>query len=234
MFKKLLTLASLTLSILITGCAVAPQTPVALSPVALNKETRVGVAMATMPETVMQYPGASCLLCYAAAAAANNSLSEVSKYALRTDDLTKMKTEIEAILQQKNVQVVPIAEPLATSNLKKPGEGNDGFAAYDFSPLKEKYNIDKLVVLQFSQVGMVRNYRGYFPVSPPMASITGEVYLVDIASRAYDWYVPLQFTSFAKNNQWDQAPHFPNLVNAYYQVVELSRDAVLNPLAGKE
>ena len=80
--KKILTLGLIVLCV--SGCAVTPQQAISLKPATLEQsEIKVGIATTTVPEISMLYPGASCLLCYLAAAATNSDLSGHAK-TLRT------------------------------------------------------------------------------------------------------------------------------------------------------
>jgi hypothetical protein len=47
-------------------------------------------------------------------------------------------------------------------------------------------------------------------------------------AAASELYVPLQLEK-AADGAWNEAPKFPGLTNAYYQVLELGKDAVTSP-----
>jgi hypothetical protein len=54
--------------------------------------------------------------------------------------------------------------------------------------------------------------------------------MVNLSNNEYELYVPLLVQKSA-DGAWDEAPKFPGLTNAYYQVLELSKDAILSPFA---
>ncbi len=74
--------------------------------------------MAQLPEVDTWLPGASCLLCYAAAAAANNKLSAHLQQ-LNADDLTVVANEVEAIFKAKGTKTLFINEVINLDDLKK-------------------------------------------------------------------------------------------------------------------
>ena len=52
--------------------------------------------------------------------------------------------------------------------------------------------------------------------------------MVNLKTNAYEWYSPIDINKAAA--MWDQPPKFPDLTNAYFQAIELGKDAVLKPL----
>src|ERR1700737_1054184 len=75
---------------LLGACSTTPQSPVSLASDALRHGTRVGVAMTKGPKIDTQFPGAGCLLCLAAASAANSSLTSYT-HTLNPEELPKLK-----------------------------------------------------------------------------------------------------------------------------------------------
>jgi hypothetical protein len=215
--------------VLLVGCAAAPQQAVPLAPEVVGAGTaRIGVAMAPMPKVNTAFPGAGCLLCMAAAEVANQSLTAHTQ-TLPADDLLKLKPDAVKALTTRGAQVTTIAEALDVNKLPSAKNKGPNIARKDFTALHDKYKVDKLVVIELTSVGVVRPYSSYFPTSDPKASVGGAAYLVNLSNNTYEWYVPLDVQRAADGN-WDEAPAFPGLTNAYYQAVEAARDEVLKPL----
>lgn len=211
------------------GCAGTPQAPLPLNHEALKQGGRVGVAMTKMPKIDTSFPGAGCLLCMAAAAAANSSLTSYT-HTLSAEDLPKIKETVADLVRKKavNVDVTVVAEDLDVKQLKKfAGKGAD-VAKLNFGPLQDKYKVDKLIVIDITELGFVRNYSAYFSTGDPHAELHGTVTMVNLSSNAYELYVPLSLQK-AADGAWDEAPKFPGLTNAYYQVLELGKDAIKSP-----
>src|SRR5437773_8351923 len=88
------------LAVSLGGCATPPQqAPIPLADTAIApKSGRVGVAMTPLPKIDTEFPGAWCLLCYAAASAANSSLTNHAK-TLAYEDLPKLKDEVANLVR---------------------------------------------------------------------------------------------------------------------------------------
>lgn len=61
-----------------------------------------------------------------------------------------------------------------------------------------------------------------------MAVVSGEGYLVNLNSNVLEWYLPINISKGADGN-WDEAPKFPGLTNAYFQAIELGKEAIKKP-----
>lgn len=219
---------SVAMAIALGGCAVAPQSPVPLSPSATDPGNgRVGIAMTALPKSEVLILGADCLLCYVFASGANSALDSHAK-TLPQEDLPKLKEEVAGLLRKKGANVVVIPEFLDMNALPNSrGEGAN-LARKDFSTLQKKYNVDKLLVINIVSVGFLRTYSAYVPTSDPKGSMRGAGFMVNLKSNTYEWYLPLDIARSADRN-WDEPPKFPGLTNAYFQVLEVGKDSLLKP-----
>ena len=86
------------------------------------------------------------------------------------------------------------------------------------------------VVINVQQIGFVRNYAAYIPTSDAKATVSAFAFMVDMKTNAYEWFDRLTVTRSA-DGAWDEGPTFPGLTNAYYQVVEQTKDRVKAPFA---
>lgn len=225
----LIKVAMAGLAIFLTGCAVQPQLPVALDQQTLGARAgRVGVAMTTLPKADIFLPGADCLLCYAVASASNATLGRYAA-TLPNDDITLLKNQITQRLRAKGTDAIVIEEDLNLESLpSRTGESVNG-TKKDFSPLRQKYNVDKLFVVAISRVGVERSYSGYISNGDPKGVFRGEGYLVNLKNNTYEWYEPINILR-AADSSWDEPPKFPGLTNAYFQAMEAAKDLVLKPL----
>jgi hypothetical protein len=216
-------------AVLLSGCATR-QTPVALNQDALGATAgRVGVVMTTLPKVDTYFPGASCLLCLAAASIANSSLTTHAK-TLSYEDLPKLKERVAEALRRKGADVVLIAGDLDVSALPSYTNPGPNVAPKDFSSLQKQYGIKRLLVIEVQTLGFWRTYSAYFPTSDPKAIFAGRGYIVNLGSNAYDWYLPVNVLRSAEG-AWDEPPSFPGLTNAYFQALELGKDSYVNPFA---
>ena len=207
-----------------------PQQPVEFSMSSYTSsqtKVRVGVAMTALPKHTTQVPGAGCLLCLAAAAGANSDLSNHSR-TLSNENLPKLKEDIAELLRRNGIDAVVIPDEIKVSDLPKHKTKGTNIAVKNFSSLGQKYGVDKLLLIDITALGFIRNYSAYFPTSDPNAFFSGLGYIVDLSSNAYDWYQPVAITKSAEA-EWKEPPSFPGLTNAYFQALEMGRDELLQP-----
>ena len=227
-YKTGLALAAIAVGL--GGCVTPPQLPVNLAQDSLNAQTgRLGVAMASLPKVDTEFPGASCLLCLATASVANSSLTSHAN-TLPYEDLPKLKNEVANLIRKKKTDVIVIPEDLKISDLADYGTAGPNIARKDFSPLKQKYKIDKLLVIDITALGFIRTYSAYIPTSDPKSLLRGAGYIVNLTNNTYEWYLPVVISKSADKN-WDEPPKFPGLTNAYFQGLETGKDRLLEPFA---
>lgn len=221
------TVAFCLVALALTGCATAPQRSVAWVSDPVGTEGKVGVVMTALPEVGTTLPGASCLLCLAAASVANSKLSQHSK-GLPVEDLPQLKDKVAEGLRKKGTDVVVIDENLDVAKLPKAKKKGADLASKDFTSLRGKYGVDQLVVISINQLGFERAYAAYIPAGEPKAAVTGAGYKVNLTTNTYEWYQPVNVRISAEGN-WDEPPNYPGLDNAYFQALEAAKDALLQP-----
>lgn len=158
--KILLILAAATA---LAGCVSPPQTPVSLSTEILtNPESRIGIAMDTLPTANLQLPGASCLLCLAVASGANSELSAHAK-TLSTDEIIQLKADLVSTLKNQDREILVVDEPLLIDKLPKTKRLGADYSKRDFSSYAEQYQLGHMIVIDINWVGMTRPYASYIP-----------------------------------------------------------------------
>jgi len=211
----------------LTGCVSAPQAPVSLSGERMAPGTRIGIVMAPLPKVDTYQTGADCLLCLATVAVANSTLTAyVTK--LPAENIPQLKNDLGQLLEKKGMVVTLIDENVDISKLPKYNGKAVNTAPKSFSALAQKYNVDKLLVIEIDMLGTFRTYSGYVPTSEPKGVFRGKGYIVNVADNTYDWYEPLDILK-SSSESWDEPPQFPGLTNAYYQALETGRDSLLKP-----
>jgi len=217
-------------AVLVGGCATPQQQAIMLGQDTLGANAgRVGVAMTPLPKVDTRFPGADCLLCMAAANAANSSLTSHVQ-TLSPEDLPRLKEEIANSIRKKGVDATVIAEELRVDALPDASAKGPNIAAKDHSALKAKYNVDRLLVVEITSLGVMRPYSAYVPQGAPRGVVEGRGYIVNLANNSYEWYYRVSVFRAAEG-QWDEPPKFPGLTNAYFQVLELAKDDFLKPFA---
>lgn len=220
----------------LAGCAAPVQQPVDLAPgffsAAKAKTGRIGVVMAQLPQPNTQFPGAGCLLCIGVAELAHNKLTaEVKTFS--TEELKPLPGELAALLKQQGLDAVLINDPLVVADLPDLGASDPtNKARKNFGTFKTKHNVDRLLVIDLTSLGVWRSYSAYVPADLPRAVLNGNASLIDLSNHALEWYLPLVLSRAADGN-WDEPPKFPGLSNAYYQVLETGKDMVKKPFNAK-
>jgi hypothetical protein len=226
--KNPLVLILLAVSMLTVGCATVKQQSVSLSnDVITSTSGRIGVAMTELPKLNTHFPGADCLLCIAAASLANTSLTKHAS-TLSYEDIPTIKNELASRLKKTGSDVIVIEESLNLNGLSDYSTKGANIALKNFTPLKQKYNIDKLLVLDINALGYIRTYASYIPTSDPKALMRATGYMVNLSNNTYEWYLPVDVQKSA-DSVWDEPPKFPGLTNAYYQAIEIAKDQLLKP-----
>jgi hypothetical protein len=173
-------------AVFLAGCATPPQPPISLSKEAVGaKNARIGVAMVAVPKVDTHFPGAGCLLCMAFASASNSAITTQVR-TLTPEDLPKLKQDAAERLRKKGTEVVVIDEDLKLDAFPDVSKAEPGKARKDFSSLKTRYKLDRLLVLQIEMLGVIRNYSAYVPTSDPKGVVTGTAYIVNLQTGALE------------------------------------------------
>ncbi|GAP34658.1 hypothetical protein ABXN37_05790 [Piscinibacter sakaiensis] len=223
--SRLMSLAALLAAVLLSACASKPQQPVPLNDAAVRAaDARIGVIMAPLPKPDTYFPGADCLLCYATASAVNSKLTAQVR-TLGTEDLADLKRLLTEAVVRRGGQAVPLSGDVKPDDLASTRDEAPNRAPRDFRPLAATYPVDRLLVVEIRQVGFLRPYAAYVSTDAPRAVVRGSAYLVNLKTNLYEWFQPIDIAK--GSTTWDQPPGYPDLTNAYFQAVELAKDAAL-------
>jgi hypothetical protein len=223
---KMRSMLSVGVVMLVVGCAGPRQSFVELNKSAVNgKSGKVGVAMTPLPKPDTRFPGANCLLCLATASLMNSSLTTHTQK-LPLEGLPELKGKMAELIRQNGGEAMVIADELKLDALPDFASKGPNIALKDFSGLKQKYTIDKILVLEVPVVGVYRNFSAYIPTSPPRAELEIKGYLVNLSNNTYEWYQVFSESKGTDGN-WDEPPNFPGLTNAYFQMLETGKDRVV-------
>lgn len=214
------------------GCASVPQAPLPFTQQSAAAQAgRVGVVMTTLPKVDTQFPGAYCLLCLAAASLANSSLTSHAN-SLPYEDIPKLKQSVADLLKKRGTDVLVIEESLDLSTLDNSNDSALNAATKRFTPLQQKYKVDRLLVINIAALGFTRPYAAYIPTSDPKAYLEGSGYLVNLKNNLFEWFYPWN-VSRSTDKTWDEPPKFPGLTNAYFQVLEIAKDNLLKEFSSE-
>jgi hypothetical protein len=192
------------------------------------QQGRVGVLMTTLPKVDTEFPGAGCLLCLAVANGAHSALSKQVQ-GFSTAELKPLPADLVALLKKQGLDAVLIDEPVTLADLPDLGASDPvNKSRKSFAALKQKHQLARLLVVNFSALGVWRSYSAYVPTDVPKAILNGSASLIELNNHTLEWYLPLAL-SRAAEGAWDEPPTFPGLSNAYYQVLETGMDTIKQP-----
>jgi hypothetical protein len=216
----------------LAGCAGRREAlqPVAWSPDGMRADrSRIGVVMRSLPERETSFPGARCLMCRPLAAASNAALTAHVATLGGTEELAELRSEVVALLRKRGLDVVDITEPLTGEGAPPQARDEAAVALAELTPdivaLRDRHALSRLMVLEFDTLGVHRPYIHYAPASAPYAVVEGRAYVLDLATRKLHWNHRMHATLMAEG-EWEEAPDFPGLSNAYFQVIEKVKDRV--------
>jgi hypothetical protein len=229
MKRAVLLLAMVFFCLFMTGCAVTPQAPIGLAKdYWAQPERKVGVLIGDVPKPDVYLPGASCLLCVMFAEGANSALSKHVE-SLTSEDVPELNKKMVEALKAKGIDAILIEEKVNFEKLPKFSSKLPNAAKKDFSKFATKYNINQLVVIDITMLGMHRSYSAYVATSDPKAVFAGAAYVVDLPTNTYSAYKPIEIYR-SVSDTWDEPPSFPALTNAYYQALEMGKEAALTSI----
>lgn len=233
-FKYLLFV--LGFSIFFVGCSSSPKQTNLSIPKQFYKEggEKIGLEFNIPDIPKLHIYGASCLLCYAAASAANSSLSSYAKK-IDISEVGSFKDTITKQIEGNGKSVILVDEVSDISDLPKLKPKQLGVAEHDHRALKEKLKVDYLLVFQIDQIGFYRPYTNYIPTGNPVGYIAGLIYMVDLESNEYKMYEKIDYKIPAKG-EWKEPPNYPGLTNSVYEAIEQFKErsiSILTPNFGE-
>jgi uncharacterized membrane-anchored protein len=215
-----------------TGCATI-QPPVSMSKDFWHSNGKtVAVNYVPLDRPSFYMEGDVRLLDYAIISAATANLSSHLK-TLDSTDFDLVKDEVKLALEQQGFQVVVLEEPIDPEKLDSFSDPNSDdhiyFARKDYTPYQEKLNIDFLLNLRVSRMGVARMYHGFLPLADPRGifDVHGEV--IDLTSNKLLWYQDIS-ESVSSNGNWDEPPSFPGLTNSFYIALDQARQRTVKKL----
>ncbi len=199
------------------GCAHV-QKPITLDSNYLKPGKKVGVLVANLPEGSFMPAGQIGLLDYAIISGANGDLEEHLKQ-VKANDFIQTKNQFLNILKKRGIKAVEIKEIVDLDKLPSNGE-KEGFSVKNFSQIKNKYDINDLLVLRLVNFGVTRNYYGFVPTSGPNGFAAIEGQLIDLNSHQLKWYYRESLQN-AISEPWDEPGlKFPNVSEGVYKAIE--------------
>jgi len=198
-----------------------------------NDKTKViGVAIGDMPNPTTHKSGSQGLLDMAI----NNANAGDLETHLNSLDVSKINNvadKITAYLKGKGLRVKRISERVDIESLKEVEAQNDDakkvyYGSRDYSPLKNKYGIDKIVLINIVRIGTIRNYYGFIPLGAPKGLSHLGGYIINLDTNQLEWKQSVVQTAPNAGGEWDTPPNFDGLTDSMYTAFNQSRNMLFN------
>ncbi|MFV1871968.1 MAG: hypothetical protein ACMZ64_01405 [Oleiphilus sp.] len=214
----------------LSGCAakIINPMPVNQDLLANAQDKKIGIVLSDISDVDINYPGADCLLCLAAASAMNSTLSSYVS-TLDNNDIYAVKQDLAKAIEKTGGSAVILEKSIRLKDLPDFNDEKMYEAEKDFRHFAQENDLSHLLVVEVAYLGFLRKYASYVPTTSPYATFVGKAYLIDLASNTYQWYLPVNITRQAEG-EWDEPDNFPGLTNAFYQTIEQAKAQIVSPL----
>tara|TARA_R110001599_G_scaffold256091_1_gene456243 strand:+ start:489 stop:1199 length:711 start_codon:yes stop_codon:yes gene_type:complete len=223
-------LAAFLIITFLSGCSAKLINPMPVNQDLLvnGQDKRIGIVTTSISQVDINYPGADCLLCLAAASAMNSTLSSYVE-TLDNKDIFDVKQDLADAIKGSGSSVIVIEQAIDLNSLPDFDDEKMYEAEKDFRQYGQENDLTHLLVVEVGYLGFLRKYASYIPTSSPFATFTGNAFMVDLATNTYQWYLPVDIVRQAEG-EWDEPETFPGLTNAFYQTIEQAKAQIVSPL----
>jgi hypothetical protein len=216
----------LALAAWLTGCASVQQPVVLDESLWSERDETIGVAILETPEPSVEMIGNQGLL----DVAINTSLAAGLRSKVKTWDLSSFEAVPQQVVDELNkrgYQAKLLEQPIKLSQLRET-KAKPGYATRDYSALKQQQQIDKLIVFSLQVAGTVRSYYAMVPTSDPISQVGALSQVIDLDDNRLLYHQPFA-QNRAADGEWDEGPDYPNLTNAFYQVLDSTEQQLIAP-----
>ena len=186
-----------------------------------DTQSSIVIAVPKLPVPSAMRTGSQGLLDIAVNSAMSDDLSK-HLATLELKDFQRSAVKLQQYLTDKGFADVRVVNDVDLSKLPEfnaPDGGSQSFAKRDFRTLANEFNTKRLIILAAGPVGTTRAYYGFVPLGAPSVTFWAHADLIDLSNNTLQWHKAFVNTR-AVDGDWDQAPDFPNLTNAFYQSLE--------------
>jgi len=193
-----------------------------------NKDEPIAVSIASLPKPGHFGTGSQGLLDIAINQGNAQPIIDHMQ-TISLEDYNKAVPEISAALKAQGFNAVEITENVDVDSLPEFDEPNDAgdkvYSDHDFSTLREKYKVNRMILVRVTRVGTQRNYYGFIPTGAPSAITWATCELIDLNTNELLWRKPFN-QQMAVDEPWDQPTSYPNITRALEKAMLMSRKSL--------
>lgn len=222
-------LSLLLIAVLLAGCS-ATKISVDKEFWTKNKNDKIGIVISKKPKAGAFKQGSQGLLDMAI----NDAMASTLEKHLRSiniDEIKSIKDTFKTKFEAAGFTNVKFIDyELNFDSLAANKNSDKNSSPKDFKTLKEKYDLDYLVIISVAKYGTIRNYYGFVPLGAPSAYFQVNGMMIKMTSNELAWYREMteEESSVSVTGDWDQEPDYPNLTDALKSAIKKSRYIVTN------
>lgn len=188
---------------------------------------KIGIAASSLPEAGAFKQGSQGLLDVAINSAMSSSLEDHLQ-TIDVQDFYKIKNIFKDRLVEKGFTNVKIVDMSVTFDSLPVSKGKRGkkYSIRDLSMVKDKYDLDYLILFDIKKHGTLREYYGFIPLGSPQALFMVNGMLINLADNEYFWLIKMEEEESIKEvvGEWDEEPDYPNLTKTIKEAMISSQE----------
>lgn len=224
----------LILCSLMTGCALQDNFNVG-EQFWKNKSARIGVVVAKLPLAHSLKMGQTETFDLSRD---DPAAQDLEKY-LATIDLTGINKVADGMVEYLTKRgylakrIPGYLDPSKLPRFSKTNNGKGEYAPEDYLEKKEKWGVDKVVVLTVETVGIARNYHANNPTGEPngYAELSGKI--VNLATNQLEWKQVVVQSVPVDDEGWDAPPKYRSLTSTVTNAYAQARVLLFNHFAAE-
>jgi hypothetical protein len=184
-----------------------------------TKTPKIGVALEKNPTPAVYRDGPQGLLDLAINAWMASGL-KVYLQKVNPEEFNDLPDRFVQKLQERGFSAKRIQGIIDLSQFPKNKlDSSKDFIEVDLQPFTSENDVDLLLLISVERYGTMRNYYGFFPVSPPRGFFQAKGRLINPKNSEIQWQAPMgdEQSAMAVEGDWDQPPDYPNITTAVHR-----------------
>jgi len=224
-------IAVVGLLLLLSACATTSPTVPMKTEFWSQTDRSISVVIAKLPPTRAHRAGPQGLLDIAINETLADELGKALESITLNDSYGQARSEVVKRMQERGLKASFTDTIVDVDKLEifQAPDQSRVYAREDFRPLKATVGSDRLLVFRVTQVGTLRSYYGFVPISRPNAVLNARGEMIDLTTNEVLWRDTTSHTA-ATADPWDQPPEFTNVHAAVQKVIEDARREMVDKL----
>lgn len=223
--KAIAFLFALPSLVLLAACDPERHSPILSRIGGPSGDERTAVAISSPAAPTLRLTSPDCDACRAEPLPGEAELTHFVD-GLRVDPAAGLSEELTDALRRAGAPAFALEGTVDLGALPVMRSDGPGFARRDFSPLRARYAVERLLVVEIRRFGIERARLGRTSLGEPKCVFDGVAYLVELENNRLAWYQAVSIARSAER-EWNEPPDYPALDDACRRAAEAGRDAFL-------